>query len=90
MFCENCGKKLSGEARFCSDCGKPVNGEFNKDTNVKAGVEASQESQKTVYVEANKVVEEIVNKIEKSNKLLIIAAIIGLALGEIIVALLGF
>ena len=64
MFCENCGKDLSEGANFCSACGKPVNSELSKIANGKDEVQnedkkTSAESQKVVYVKADKEDDEL-------------------------------
>lgn len=33
MFCKNCGKELSKEARMCPNCGQPMKMSFNTDKN---------------------------------------------------------
>lgn len=33
MYCQNCGEKLSDDAKFCGNCGTPVNGSKNSSKN---------------------------------------------------------
>lgn len=95
MFCENCGKELSAEARFCSSCGKPINGELKEsnhdieDSSVQEKEKkASQEQQKTVYVEADKIVETIKEERKADRNANIIVVVIA-AIVVIIAALSG-
>lgn len=70
MFCKNCGKELSEDARFCTECGTPVDDKKNKAQEVKEVFEDERKnnSEAEYYCDQNEKEKESVNQFSEERE----------------------